>query len=130
MRSASAMDTTPIGRLMRKIQRQLAASTTRPPRLGPIAVASPLTPPQMPMAAPRLSAGNTAATMLKVLGIIAAPPSPCTTRKATSSSMLGARPQASDESVKSAMPATKSSRRPYRSPRRPSVTSVTANIST
>ena len=71
-----------------------------------MAVASPETPPQTPIAAPRLPGGNTAATMLSVAGIIAAPPSPCTTRKTMSQEMLGARPQASEASVNSAMPVT------------------------
>ena len=41
--------------------------------------------------------------------------------------MLGASPQASDPTVNSAMPITNSLRRPQRSPKRPNVTSSTAN---
>ena len=55
-----------------------------PPSTGPRPEATPETPPQTPMAAPRLSAGNTVAMMLRVDGIIAAPPMPWITRKAMS----------------------------------------------
>ena len=64
---------TPIGMLTRKIQRQLAAAdgqvtycTMMPPRVGPMAVARPETPPQTPIAAPRLPAGKTAAIPLSL----------------------------------------------------------------
>ena len=81
----------PMGMLTRKIQRQLSATagqvtywTMVPPSVGPMAVASPDTPPHTPMATPRFPGGKTAAMMLKVDGIIAAPPMPCSTRQAIS----------------------------------------------
>jgi len=50
----------------------------------PVMSYPPETPPQTPMAAPRLSGANTVAMMLSVDGIIAAPPMPWMTRKAIS----------------------------------------------
>ena len=91
MRRARMTPRIPMGMLTRKIQRQLSSTvgqvtywTMMPPRVGPMAVARPETPPHTPMAAPRLPGGKTSETMLRVDGIIAAPPMPCRTRKAMS----------------------------------------------
>ena len=90
-RQASSTPAAPIGMFTRKIQRQLSAAvgqatycTMRPPAVGPMAVAKPETPPQTPIAAPRLAAGKTAAMIDSVAGIMAAPPAPCSRRKAIS----------------------------------------------
>ncbi len=45
--------------------------------------------------------------MASEIGAMAAPPTPWPTRKAMSHSMLGARPQASEERVKTASPTEK-----------------------
>ena len=90
-RRARTTPTMPTGMLTRKIQRQLPATVGQvmywrmmPPSTGPRPEARPDTPPHTPMAAPRLWGGKTVAMMLSVEGIIAAPPMPCTTRKAIS----------------------------------------------
>ena len=50
--------TTPaIGTIIPKSQRQLKLSMTHPERVGPIAGASPMTSPLIPIAAPRFSGG-------------------------------------------------------------------------
>ena len=81
----------PTGMLTRKIQRQLPSTLGQvtywmmmPPSTGPRPEATPETPPQTPMAAPRLSGAKTVAMMLRVDGIIAAPPMPWMTRKTMS----------------------------------------------
>ena len=50
-----------------------------------------------------------------VAGFISAAPAPCATRATISMSPVVASPHASDASVKTAIPTTKSKRRPYAS---------------
>jgi hypothetical protein len=58
-----------------------------------------------------------------------APPRPWIARAMTSTSCEPARPQASDDTVKSAMPLTKRRRCPNRSPRRPPSSRKPPNVS-
>ena len=64
-----------------------------------------------------------------VAGLIIAAPAPCTTRAAISASPLDARPQASEASVKIAIPRTKISRRPYASASLPPMSISAAKVS-
>ncbi len=109
--------------------RQSNAVTSSPPSVGPAMVATPATAPQMPKAAPRLSAGNTMVSKASVWGISSAAPRPWTARKAMSQPGVGASPQAADATVKSAIPAKNTVRWPSRSPSLPAVIRSTASTS-
>ena len=63
----------------------------------------------------------------RVAGIIIAAPIPCTARHATSQESLGEKPIAALEHANTTTPAMNTLRLPNRSPRRPPVTSRTAN---
>ncbi len=100
-----------------------------PPSSGPIARAIAETPAQMPIAVPRSRAGKVAEMIESVEGIISAAPMPWTARAAISSAAPEESPQASDESVKTARPIAKISRRPSRSPSFPPVSRSVAKVS-
>ena len=119
----------PTGTLMKKIQFQLMCSVIRPPTSGPIASASADTPTQMPIAVPRCFGGKVTVMIESVAGFIIAAPTPCTTRAAISMFALSASPQASDDSVKTASPATKIRRRPKRSASLPPVSISAPKVS-
>ena len=108
----TTIPTTPTGTLMKKIQFQLRFSTIRPPTSGPIASAIAETPAQMPIAWPRSRGGNVAVMIDSDAGFISAAPTPWTMRAPMRKPAFGARPQASDEAVKIAMPMMKNSFRP------------------
>ena len=76
------------GRLIRKIQCQEATSTSQPPSEGPIS--GPISPgmAMKPMARRNCSRGKARSTASRPTGINSAPPSPCTTREATSAPRL------------------------------------------
>ncbi len=102
----------PTGTLTKKIQFQLRLSTIRPPTSGPIASAIAETPAQMPIAWPRSRGGNVAVMIESDAGFINAAPTPWTARAPMRKPALGANPQASDESVKIAIPTMKIRLRP------------------
>ena len=83
-----------------------------PPTSGPDATAAPIVAPQIaiapPISGPRYSAPISASAVAKS----AAPPTPCTARATSSTAMFQARPQSSDESVKTTTPTMNRSRRP------------------
>ena len=64
-----------------------------------------------------------------VAGFISAAPTPWSTRAAISSSLESARPHQSEAIVKTAMPTTKISRRPYASATLPPISISAANVS-
>ncbi|SLH57533.1 Uncharacterised protein [Mycobacteroides abscessus subsp. abscessus] len=103
--TASAKASTPTGTLTMKIHSQLRPSTSTPPRIGPTRVARPATPPQSPIAAPRLSGGKVRVITAIVCGVISAAPRPCTARAAISISMLFDMPHHSEAAVNTARPA-------------------------
>ncbi len=119
-RGASTAATTPKGTLMNSTQRQETASVSTPPRIRP-------TPkPAEDMPANSESARTRALVSVKVLlssaialGPAMAAPTPWTTRAASSSTPVVARPPASEARVKIRMPAVNRRRRPNRSPSRP-----------
>ena len=100
-----------------------------PPTTGPIASASADTPAHVPIALPRSSGGNVAEMIDSVAGIMNAAPTPWMARPATSHSSVGARPIAALETANTTTPNRNILRRPKMSPRRPPVTSRTANVS-
>ena len=74
-----------------------------PPTTGPAATPRPVIPPQIPMAAPRFSAGNASLIRVRVSGTSRAAPAPCTTRAVMSVPVPG-------DSAAIAEPATNTSR--------------------
>jgi hypothetical protein len=114
----------------RNTQRHSSPLTSRPPMTGPAISPRPETPPQIPMASPRCSAGKAFVMMLSVSGIIVAAPRPWSTRNATSCSMFWASPQSADVVMKISRPPRYRRRRPKMSPRRPAATGNTPVIST
>ncbi len=126
---AAATPRTPTGTLMKKIQFQPMSSTISPPTSGPIARASADTPAQIPIAVPRCRGGNVTVMIESVAGFISAAPTPWTTRAPIRVGASPARPQASEEAVKTASPATNTSRRPNRSASLPPVSISAPNVS-
>ena len=110
----------PTGMLTRKIQCQLRASVSTPPRSTPIVPPPERTKPKMPIAFAR-SAGSVNSVMIseRATADTTAPPSPWTARDATNISCEVDSPQARDASVKRLMPIRNSRRGPKRSPSRP-----------
>src|ERR1700730_14747900 len=77
------------GTLIRKIARQLPASSSHPPRKGAIAADTPLKPAHVPIARVRSPGAKAASMIARLAGVMSAPPMPCTARAAISHPMLG-----------------------------------------
>ena len=107
------------GTLMRNAHRQPGPSTSQPPTNGPIAPNTPLKPDHAPTARERSSRWKLAWRIARLPGVSSAAPTPCRTRAATSTSMLGAAPHSSEAAANHTVPITKTRRRPYRSPSAP-----------
>ena len=127
--NASGASRIPIGTFSQKIHCQEMPETTAPPTSGPDATARPAIPDQAPRASPRFSFGKAPLRIVSVSGVTIAPPIPWTARAAISASMLGASAAAADASVKIVRPATKTRRRPNRSPSAAPVSRNTAKVS-
>ncbi len=97
---------------MRKIARQVTASTSQPPSNGPSAVATPPSPDQAPIARARSAGRKLDSIIARLPGVSSAPPTPCSSRAPTSASALGATAQSSDATVNHATPTTNMRRRP------------------
>ena len=117
MRIASA--TTATGTFTKNTQRQPARSVIRPPITGPTTLDAPHTMPLSAWYLPRSRAGNTSAITANDIDMSAPPPSPCTTRSATSWTMLLLKPAATEASEKSTTPAMSTCLRPMTSDSRP-----------
>ena len=99
-RRVSRIAASPIGRLSRKIARQPAEETSAPPTIGPSAIETPNTAPQMPTAWARSRGSvNVLVMMDMATGFIIEAPTAWSTRKTTRSSTLGARLHRSEASV-------------------------------
>ena len=118
----------PTGRLITKTHRQLASSTSTDPRVGPIAPATAPIAPQIATATGSRSRGKARITSASDEGSSAAAPSACTTRKAISTSTVGATAQASEASVNSVVPSRNIFLCPTRSAILPAGTSSAANV--
>jgi hypothetical protein len=116
----------PSGRLTRKTSRQSPSSTRAPPRVGPVAAAAAAAAPQRPTPVARFSTGKLSSTIANEAGMISAAATPCRTRKAISSSRLGASAQSRLAAVKPATPSRKIRLWPKRSARPPAGTSSAA----
>ena len=86
----SAATASPTGTLIQKIHCQEMPWTTAPPTIGPAATPRPVMPPQIPIAAPRLSGGNASLISASVSGSSTAAPEPWITRPAISTPADGA----------------------------------------
>lgn len=122
VRRASRKFAIPSGTFTRNIIRQPAPAMSSPPIDGPSVVPIADIVPRSPIALPMRPFGTVSPTTATVSAIMIAAPSPCTARAATSTGSVGAAPQSSEATVKSAIPARSSRRRPTRSPRRPAPT--------
>ena len=118
-RAATTTTNTASGRLMRKIHRHEAASTSQPPRKGPMADATPLSPDHAPMARDRSSGRKLASRMARLAGVSSAPPTPCTSRAKTRNTTVGATAHSSEPTANTTMPSWKMRLRPNRSPSDP-----------
>ena len=127
--SASGASTRPIGTLSQKIQCQETPLTIAPPTSGPIAIARPPIPPQIPSASPRRSLGTAAERIVRVSGVTIAPPTPCTARAMSSWFAVVASAAAAEAAVKISRPTTNMRRRPKRSPSAAPVSRSTAKVS-
>ena len=125
MRSAAATAITPIGRLTKKIQRQLALSTIRPPSDGPRIGASIAGTATMLITLPIRFGPAASAIMSWPIGRIMPPPTPWITRKTTSSVVELASPHSADPAVKSTSETTYTRLAPNRRAAQP-VTGITA----
>ena len=107
------------GALMAKIQRHEAASISCPPTSGPTTVAMPDHASHEPTAGPRCAGGKAATITASALGASSAPNTPCATRPATITSMLGASAHTIDVAPNPTSPIEKTRRSPKTSPSDP-----------
>src|SRR5205823_1152668 len=105
--------------LMRKITRQLEASTSQPPRVGPITKEIPLQAVHCPIAAPRAAPENVAVSMASEAGVRRAPATPWMPRKTISVVAFGAAAHRIEATAKNATPIPKTRSSPKMSPSEP-----------
>jgi hypothetical protein len=101
-----------MGRLTKKMPRQLTAVVMTPPSTGPRPAATPVTAPQTPKAIPRSLPWKLWAKRANEVAKRIAPPMPCALRERIN--MIGdwATPQSNEPRVKTTRPIVKSNRRP------------------
>ena len=104
----------------------MSADTSRPPTTWPTTLPMPAVAAYRPMARARRSPPVVAWIVASTWGTIIAAVAPCAALPTTSVAAVGASPQASDVTVKPAIPARNSRRRPNASPSRPPITSSSA----
>ena len=121
------MPSTPNGTLIRKIQCQVAISTSTPPRTGPSAEDTSAITAISARPRPRCSGGNTSTVIAKPSGARMPAPAPWITLKMTSHSTDQAVAHSADPIVKTVRPMMKKRLRPNWSASRPMDTSRTAN---
>ena len=118
----------PIGTLSQKIHCQARPSAIAPPTSGPIAIARPAIPPHAPSASARRSRGTAADRIVRLSGVMIAPPTPWMAR-ATMSCVTSVESAAiAEPAVKIARPMMKTRFRPNRSPSAAPVRSRTAKV--
>ncbi|KVL14031.1 hypothetical protein WS95_23205 [Burkholderia sp. MSMB1826] len=119
------------GRFTRKMPRQPHAAISRPPTTGPAAIA--IDPAAVHAATARArrrgSCRHASFSSASEFGSMAAAPTPCSARAATSIAGATAAPHASDASANSRRPAIYRRRAPKRSPSAPADSISTANAS-
>jgi len=115
-----------IGTFSQKIHCHAMPWVMAPPSTGPTTTASAVTPPKIPSAQPRRCGGKAAFSRASASGITIAAPTPCSARAAISAPIPGASAHAADPDANTPSPATKTRRRPNRSPTAAAVMSSTA----
>src|SRR5215211_6381063 len=119
-----------MGTFRKKIDSHPSQSVSAPPTSGPIATATPIVAPYMPMAVPRSRpAGNSCAIRASDTANITAPPTPWSARARLRNVGSGANAQSREETEKIASPAPNSLRRPSRSASEPAVSTSAASVS-
>jgi hypothetical protein len=119
IRNAPKSTSAAIGMLTKNTHRQPKYVVSSPPRINPTAEAIPLIPAHTPRALCRSEPWKVVVRMDSAAGDIIAAPKPWASRAPTSTPWLLAKPQASEETANTTVPATNSRRRPSRSPARP-----------
>ena len=125
-RHASQRATAPGMTLMANSHCQPSASTIVPPRTGPMALLEAMSRACSPRMRPSSRPGNTERRIAGAMLSVAAPPIPCKTRIAVSSSGVFARAQPADVSVEVARPARKTGRYPTRAASAAKIASIIA----
>ncbi len=128
-KNASGITSSPIGTFTQKIHCQARPSAMAPPTSGPMAIASPATPPHAPSATARRSGRTLADRMVRLSGVISAPPTPWMARARMSSLDVEERAAYADPAVNRTMPMMNMRLRPNRSPSAAPVSSSTAKVS-
>ena len=118
-RRPKAKASTPIGRLTKNTHRHERVVTNRPPSTGPRAGATAVGTVRMLEARTRSAGGKTRNSMAMPTGVSMPPPTPCSTRKPTSSARLSASPHSTEAPVKTAMAKRRTRLVPMRSPSQP-----------
>ena len=98
--------------LTKKIHRHERPLVSTPPSTGPTATATPVVAPNAPNATPRSRPWNAEAISASAVANIAAPPMPWKARASWRKKMSWAAPQAIEPTMNSAVPITKTRRRP------------------
>ena len=127
--SATASANAPTGTFTKKTQRQPSASVRIPPTSGPEATAAPIVAPQIAIAPPRSGPRYSWPISARAVAKRAAPPTPCTARAMSRTTMFQASPQSSEALVKTSTPTMNRSRRPKRSASAPAVRISAASVS-
>jgi hypothetical protein len=118
-----------IGTLIRKTEPHQKLLSSAPPTIGPMAMARPTEPDQMPMALGCSCRGKTLAMIARVDGMIAAPEKPIAARAAISSAGLPAYAVSTEDTPNRIIPSIRIRLRPSRSASSPQVNSSPAKIS-
>ena len=115
------------GAMAMKMLAQLKCSSSQPPTIGPVAMATPAIAPHKPMARARsLRSVKTLEISASVAGNVIAAPSPITDRAAMSCAGLVVKPPARLAAPNTVSPASSMRLRPNRSDRLPKVSSSAA----
>ena len=117
------------GRLIRKIQRHDAESTSWPPTTGPSTVPMPPHAVQAPTACPRSDSEKVRTITASAAGVSSAPESPCSARAATSASIVGAIAHSTEVTPNPITPATNTRRSPITSPSEPPISRNELSVS-
>ncbi len=118
-----------IGTFTRKIEPHQKYFSSRPPVIGPSAIAMPEAPAQMPIAFARSFGANTFWMIDSVCGCTSAAPMPISARYRISSVGLCAYEHSSEVDPNASMPSSSTVLRPRRSPKTPAGISSPANTS-
>ncbi len=124
-----AIDTTPSGRLIRKIHRHEAYCASDPPRAGPSTAETPQTLDSQPCTRPRSSRSYKSPASVLTVAMIEPAPTPCRARNAIRLTMLQAAAHSADPVRNTMVPTIRIGLRPHRSASFPYTGMVTVWVS-